>query len=86
MANQNVMKLVPKNGICDYPGKDQLIPFEGIDGLDFRSTYEGTPFRIPLRRAPSDISESIFTMDDILSPTSSHVSPLNFYFFETIKK
>ena len=71
---------IPKNGICEYSGRDQLVPFEGIEGLDFRSTYEGTLFRIPLRREPSDISDSIFITDDILNLTLNHVSPQLLFF------
>jgi hypothetical protein len=57
---------IPKNGISESSEKDQLVPFEGIEGIDFRSTFEGTLFRIPLRRQSSDISDSIFTTTQVL--------------------
>ncbi|CAG8554907.1 5415_t:CDS:2 [Funneliformis mosseae] len=56
----------PQNGIGGYTEMDQLVPYEGIEGIDFRSTFQGTLFRMPLRKQPSDISDSIFTTDQIL--------------------
>jgi hypothetical protein len=56
----------PKNGIYQCPEKDQLVPFKGIEGLDFRSTFEGTLFRIPFRQQPSKLTDRIFTIDEIL--------------------
>jgi hypothetical protein len=57
---------IPKNGICEFTKKEQLVPFEGIEGIDFRSTFEGTLFRIPLRKEPSDLSDSIFNTSEVL--------------------
>ncbi|CAG8580151.1 6235_t:CDS:10 [Funneliformis mosseae] len=56
----------PQNGIGGYTEMDQLVPYEGIEGIDFRSTFQRTLFRMPLRKQPSDISDSIFTTDQIL--------------------
>jgi len=51
---------IPKNGISR---KDHLVPFEGIEGIDFKSTFKGTLFRIPLRKKSSKISDSVTTTD-----------------------
>jgi hypothetical protein len=61
-GERGIIGPIPKNGIR---GKDHLAPFDGIEGIDFRSTFEGTLFRIPLRKNQSGISDSIFTADEI---------------------
>src|SRR5688572_16006560 len=53
MTQRGIIGPIPKDGIYQYPGKDQLVPFMGIEGIDFQSTFEGTLFRIPLRNEPS---------------------------------
>ncbi|CAG8772566.1 26_t:CDS:1, partial [Acaulospora colombiana] len=50
---------------------DQLVPYEGIEGNYFLSSFEGTLFRIPLRQQPSEISDSIFTTAQVLQLLSS---------------
>ncbi|CAG8733670.1 uncharacterized protein OCT59_011814 [Rhizophagus irregularis] len=61
LSQRGIRGHIPNNGIGGFSKKDQLIPFEGIEGMDFRSTFEGTLFRLPLRKEPSDITDSIFT-------------------------
>ncbi|RIB08480.1 hypothetical protein C2G38_1899578, partial [Gigaspora rosea] len=56
----------PKEGINGFPERDQLAPYEGIEGSNFRSTFEGTLFRLPFRQQPSEISDSIFTTAQVL--------------------
>ncbi|RIA97271.1 hypothetical protein C1645_661597, partial [Glomus cerebriforme] len=56
----------PRNGIHQVPDRDQLVPFEGIEGIDFRSTFNGTLFRIPLRTVASEISDATFTPEAII--------------------
>jgi hypothetical protein len=58
---------IPKNGIRRCREKDQLVPFEGIEGINFRSTFNGTLFRIPLRQQKSEISDSTYTISKILN-------------------
>ncbi|RGB40102.1 hypothetical protein C1646_594412, partial [Rhizophagus diaphanus] len=57
----------PTNGIRRYPERDQLVPFENIEGIDFRSIFRGSLFRIPLRKSRSDISNRVFTIDEVSS-------------------
>jgi hypothetical protein len=57
---------IPKNGIRNFAKRGQLVPFEDIEGIDFRSTFNGTLFRIPFRQQRSDISENTFTTSKIL--------------------
>ncbi|EXX70994.1 hypothetical protein RirG_082460 [Rhizophagus irregularis DAOM 197198w] len=66
LSQRGIRGLIPNNGIDGFSNKDQLVPFEGIEGIDFRSTFEGTLFRLPLRKESSDISDSIFTTDKVL--------------------
>ncbi|CAG8442385.1 17159_t:CDS:2, partial [Acaulospora morrowiae] len=61
----------PKKGIRGFLEEDQLIPYEGIEGNFFQSSFEGTLFRIPLRQQPSDISDSIFTTAQVLQLLSN---------------
>ncbi|CAI2168759.1 8749_t:CDS:2 [Funneliformis geosporum] len=78
----------PKNGIGEYLEKDQLVPYEGIEGIDFRSTFKGTLFRIPLRLQPSEISDSIFTPEQIrelFNNLKSNISS-QFLFLRNIEK
>ncbi|RHZ79178.1 hypothetical protein Glove_151g133 [Diversispora epigaea] len=56
----------PRNGIFDSPERDQFVPFEGIEGINFRSTFNGTLFRIPLRRRSSKISDRVFSINEVL--------------------
>jgi hypothetical protein len=56
---------LPMSGIRRSPERDQLIPFENIEGIDFRSTFNGTLFRIPLRRERSEISNKVYTIGDV---------------------
>ncbi len=46
--------------------RNQFVPFEGIEGIDFLSTFEGTLFRIPLRQQGSQISDRVFTTNEVL--------------------
>ncbi|CAG8539194.1 1713_t:CDS:10, partial [Funneliformis caledonium] len=55
------------NGIAGSTDKDQLAPYIGIEGINFQTTFEGTLFRIPLRKQPSDISDIIYTTEQILA-------------------
>ena len=42
---------------------DSLAPFEGVAGFSSRDrTYPGTLFRFPLRNAPSELSENLYTV------------------------
>ncbi|GBC09638.1 hypothetical protein RclHR1_00900024 [Rhizophagus clarus] len=66
LFQRGVKGSIPQNGIGEFSKKDQLLPFEGIEGIDFRSTFEGTLFRIPLRKEPSEISDDIFTTGRVL--------------------
>ncbi|CAG8567463.1 5808_t:CDS:2 [Diversispora eburnea] len=56
----------PKNGIRDFSERHQFVPYEGIEGIDFQSTFNGTLFRIPLRQRPSEISDRIFSVKEVL--------------------
>jgi hypothetical protein len=69
LHKRGIIGTIPKNGICGFREKDQLAPFEGIEGISLRSTfdeYDGTLFRIPLRQKPSGISDNVFTIKQIL--------------------
>jgi len=46
--------------------RNQFVPFQGIEGFDLRSTFEGTLFRIPLRQQGSQISDRVFTTNEVL--------------------
>ncbi|RGB22315.1 hypothetical protein C1646_593637, partial [Rhizophagus diaphanus] len=66
LSQRGIRGPIPNNGIDGFSNKDQLVPFEGIEGINFRSTFEGTLFRLPLRKESSDISDSIFTTDKVI--------------------
>jgi hypothetical protein len=66
-SQRGIIGPIPQNGIRGYPLEDQFAPFEGIEGIDFRSTFKGTLFRIPLRQQPSEISESTHTTVQVLN-------------------
>nr|CAG8473789.1 4960_t:CDS:2 [Entrophospora candida] len=70
----------PKNGIRGFSERDQLSPFENIEGIDFQSTFEGVLFRIPLRQQPSEISDRIFSIDDVLGLFKSIKLNITSYF------
>lgn len=55
----------PRSGIRGHSERGQLVPFENIEGIDFRSTFNGSLFRIPLRRRRSDISNKVFTIEEV---------------------
>ena len=57
-TQRGIIGPIPRYGIHQYPEKDQLVPFMGIEGIDFQSTFEGTLFRIPLRQQPSELTDS----------------------------
>ncbi|GBB98237.1 hypothetical protein RclHR1_03180002 [Rhizophagus clarus] len=59
LSQRGIIGSIPQNG----SHKDQLAPFKGIKDIDFR---KGTLFRIPLRKEPSELSDTIFTIDQIL--------------------
>ena len=45
---------------------DSLAPFEGVAGFSSRDrTYPGTLFRFPLRNAPSELSENLYTVQKL---------------------
>ncbi|CAG8580132.1 6234_t:CDS:2 [Funneliformis mosseae] len=79
-TQRGIIGPIPKNGIGGHSEKDQLVPYEGIEGIDFRSTFRGTLFRIPLRKQPSDISDSIFATDQILELFTSLKSTISSQF------
>nr|CAG8562400.1 5064_t:CDS:2 [Entrophospora candida] len=57
----------PKEGIRGFHERDQLAPFIGIEGINVRSTFfNGVLFRIPLRQQKSEISDKVFTIDEVL--------------------
>ncbi|CAJ0751127.1 19490_t:CDS:2 [Entrophospora sp. SA101] len=68
LSQRGIICPLPKKGIRRYTEKDQLVPFENIEGVDFRSTFEGTLFRIPLRQndQPSEISDDVFSITEVL--------------------
>ncbi|CAH1765873.1 4457_t:CDS:2 [Entrophospora sp. SA101] len=70
----------PKNGIRRFRERDQLAPFEDIEGISFHSTFEGVLFRIPLRQQPSEISDRIFPVDDVLKLFKSIKSNITSHF------
>ncbi|RHZ79540.1 hypothetical protein Glove_144g93 [Diversispora epigaea] len=55
----------PRNGIRNFSERDQFIPYDGTEGIDFKSTFNGTLFRIPLRQQPSKISDRIFSVNEV---------------------
>ncbi|CAH1767384.1 7222_t:CDS:2 [Entrophospora sp. SA101] len=58
---------LPKEGIRGFHERDQLAPFIGIEGINVRSTFfNGVLFRIPLRQQKSEISDKVFTIDEVL--------------------
>ncbi|GES84821.1 sacsin-like [Rhizophagus clarus] len=65
LNKRGIKSPLPRNGIRRSPERDQLVPFENIEGIDFRSTFNGTLFRIPLRKRRSGISNKIFTMEEV---------------------
>ncbi|CAI2192587.1 9598_t:CDS:2, partial [Funneliformis geosporum] len=87
VTQRGIIGPFPKNGIGGYSEKDQLVPYEGIEGIDFLSTFQGTLFRIPLRKQPSDISDSIFTTDQIFELFTSLKSTISsqFLFLRSIE-
>ncbi|CAG8469336.1 5658_t:CDS:10 [Funneliformis caledonium] len=58
------------------PHEKFLTRRHGIEGIDFRSTFRGTLFRIPLQKQPSDISDSIFATDQTLELFTKNISGL----------
>ncbi|CAG8567445.1 5807_t:CDS:2 [Diversispora eburnea] len=66
LPQRGIIGPFPKNGIRDFSERDQFVPYEGIEGIDFRSTFNGTLFRIPLRQRPSEISDRIFSVKEVL--------------------
>ncbi|RHZ85886.1 hypothetical protein Glove_59g111 [Diversispora epigaea] len=66
LPQRGIIGPFPKDGILDSPERDQYVPYEGIEGIDFRSTFNGTLFRIPLRRRSSQISDRIFSIKEVL--------------------
>ncbi|PKC13897.1 hypothetical protein RhiirA5_456918, partial [Rhizophagus irregularis] len=67
LGQRGIKSPFPRNGIRRYSERDQLVPFENIEGIDFRSTFNGSLFRIPLRRSRSDISNRVFTIEEVRS-------------------
>ncbi|RHZ79591.1 hypothetical protein Glove_144g89 [Diversispora epigaea] len=79
-----------KNGIRNFSEKDQfgLDPYDGIEGIDFQSTFNGTLFRIPLRQQPSEISDRIFSVNEVqelLIKIKSNITS-QFLFLRNIEK
>ncbi|RHZ79539.1 hypothetical protein Glove_144g90 [Diversispora epigaea] len=66
LLQRGIIGPFPKNGIRDFSERDQFVPYEGIEGIDFQSTFNGTLFRIPLRQQPSEISDRIFSVNEVL--------------------
>ncbi|CAI2189776.1 11810_t:CDS:2, partial [Funneliformis geosporum] len=56
----------PPNVFGGYSERDQLAPYIDIGGINYRSTFEGTIFRIPLRKQPSEISDRLFKIEEIV--------------------
>jgi hypothetical protein len=56
LSKRGIIGTIPQNGYY----RDQLAPFKGID------YHEGTLFRIPLRKVPSELSDSTLDTDQIL--------------------
>ena len=52
---------------------NSLIPFNGIEGFNYRITkeYKKTLFRFPLRSQPSDLSNSTYNVDSIIRLTGA---------------
>src|ERR1043165_7092354 len=42
LKQRGIISPIPKDGLSEFVKKDQLVPFEGIEGVDFRSTFNGT--------------------------------------------
>ncbi|PKC59903.1 hypothetical protein RhiirA1_491791, partial [Rhizophagus irregularis] len=59
LSKRGILGPIPQNSTY----RDQLAPFKGIKDIDFR---EGTLFRIPLRKKPSELSDTISTTEEIL--------------------
>ncbi|CAG8535801.1 5656_t:CDS:10 [Funneliformis mosseae] len=50
LRQRGIIGHFPTNGIEGLSEKDSLVPFEGIESINFRSNFKGTHFRIPFRR------------------------------------
>ncbi|CAG8507600.1 1928_t:CDS:2 [Diversispora eburnea] len=66
LPQRGIIGPFPKEGIHNLSERDQFVPYEGIKGIDFKSTFDGTLFRIPLRQRPSEISDRIFSAEEVL--------------------
>ncbi|CAB5213059.1 unnamed protein product [Rhizophagus irregularis] len=88
LGQRGIKSPFPRNGIRRYSERDQLVPFENIEGIDFRSTFNGSLFRIPLRRSRSDISNRVFTIEEVRSLFSNIKTTIlsEFLFLRNIEK
>ncbi|CAG8578840.1 13337_t:CDS:2 [Funneliformis mosseae] len=66
LRQRGIIGLFPTNGIERLSEKDHLAPFEGIEGINYRSNFEETLFRIPFQREASKISDRTFSITEIL--------------------
>ncbi|CAG8715933.1 11993_t:CDS:2, partial [Funneliformis caledonium] len=66
LRQRGIIGLFPTNGVEGLSEKDHLVPFEGIEGINYRSNFEETLFRIPFRREASKISDRTFSITEIL--------------------
>ncbi|CAG8572117.1 5154_t:CDS:2 [Funneliformis caledonium] len=87
LRQRGIIGPFPTNGIEGLSEKDQLVPFEGIEGINFCSTFEGTLFRIPLRREGSELSNRTFSIAEIFELFSNLKStiPSQFLFLRNIE-
>ncbi|CAB4429236.1 unnamed protein product [Rhizophagus irregularis] len=81
LSKRGILGPIPQNSTY----RDQLAPFKGIKDIDFR---EGTLFRIPLRKKPSELSDTISTTEEILELIKTIKSNFSnqFLFLRNIEK
>ncbi|RHZ79535.1 hypothetical protein Glove_144g94 [Diversispora epigaea] len=88
LPQRGIIGPFPRNGIRNFSERDQFIPYKDIEGIDFQSTFNGTLFRIPLRQQPSEISDRIFSVNevqDLFMEIKSNVTS-QFLFLRNIEK